>query len=62
MAKISISPIPAGVTHDDCYLIVQGSLTEGEGSVRLTSLYQLVLDKLLSILKILFTFLQSKLS
>jgi hypothetical protein len=33
--------------------VIQGSLTEGEGSVRLTSLYSF--DQLLFILKVLFT-------
>jgi hypothetical protein len=37
----------------------QGSLTEGEGSVQLTSLYY-CLDKLLFTMKILFTLLQNK--
>jgi hypothetical protein len=37
------------------YTIFQGSLTEREGSVRLTSLYLTSLDQLVFILKILFT-------
>jgi hypothetical protein len=43
------------------YNFGQGTLTEGEGSVQLTSLYLTSLCQLLLIMQTLFSFLQNKL-
>ncbi len=40
--------------HWSCYILAQGSLTEGEGSVQLTSLYLLV--QIAFMLQLLFNF------